>query len=319
MHNAKGFLFLFVLGAVGCMPPVRTTPPPADATAKEVAISGASILMGVGDIAVCNGTGDDSTAMIVDSLLKADSVAKVKDAVITIGDNAYDSGTTREFALCWGRSWGDTAKRIMKSIHPAPGNHEYESNGATPYFAYFGASAGDPQKGYYAYDVGEWRVFSLNSEIPENSRFSALDRRGQEDWLRADLKSNNKKCEVAYLHRPLYSSGVHGGTASLSALYAIMYEGGVDLVLAGHEHSYERFAPMAPSGALDTLTGITQIIVGTGGAALRGFEPPTAPNSMSQIQGHHGILKLTLGAGAWRSAFIDVKGGVWDPAGGTCH
>lgn len=102
-------------------------------------------------------------------------------------------------------------------------------------------------------------------------------------------------------------------------VYELLHEAGVELVLAGHEHHYERFAPMTPAGLVDTVSGMTQIIIGTGGADLRGLRTPLAANSLAQIQGHHGVLKLTLGAGAWRSAFIDVSGRVWDRSGGTCH
>ncbi len=305
--------------AIMCAPPVRITPPSADASAEEVALSGAAVMIGAGDIGMCGITGDDSTAAIVDSVLKADSVAKVEDVVFTIGDLAYESGTKREFDLCWGGSWGDSTKRIMKKIRPAPGNHEYVSAGAAPYFKYFGARAGDPQKGYYAYDVGVWRVIVLNSEIPVNSLFSIEDRTAQEDWLRAEFKDRAKKCTVAYLHRPLFSSGYHGAQTGMLPLYSIMFEGGVELVLAGHDHSYERFAPMNPATMVDTVGGMTQIVVGTGGTGLRGFRTPLTRNSAYTIQGHHGVLKLTLGAGAWRSAFIDASGRVWDRSGGTCH
>lgn len=318
MRRATRVMFIAVF-AGSCMPPVRTTPPPADAPAEEVALSGAAVMIGAGDIAVCNATGDDSTAAIVDSVLKADSVAKVADVVFTIGDHAYESGTKREFDLCWGGSWGDSTKRIMKELRPTPGNHEYVSAGAAPYFKYFGARAGDPQKGYYAYDLGEWRVIVLNSEIPMNSLFSIEDRTAQEDWLQAELKDRARKCTVAYLHRPLFSSGYHGPQTGMHPLYAIMSAGGVELVLSGHDHSYERFAPMNPAGMVDTVGGLTQIVVGTGGADLRGFHTPLARNSLYTIQGHHGVLKLTLGAGAWRSAFIDAGGRVWDRSGGTCH
>ena len=311
-------LMLLVLWS-GCAPPVHTTPPPADAPAEEVALSGASVIIGAGDIAVCGSTGDDSTAAIVDSVLKADSAAKVEDAVVAIGDLAYQSGTQRDFIDCWNGSWGDSTKRIMKWIHPTPGNHEYVSAGAAPYFNYFGARAGDPKRGYYAYDIGEWRVIALNSEIPMNGRFGMEDRTAQEDWLRTDLKDHPKKCTVAYLHRSLFSSGYHGDQTGMHGLYAVMYAGGVDLVLAGHDHSYERFAPMNPATMLDTIAGLTQIVAGTGGAELRGFRTQLARNSRYRIQGHYGVVKLTLGAGAWRSAFIDARGSVWDRSGGTCH
>lgn len=319
MRFAKRALLTFPVVAGSCFPPVRVTPPPADAPAAEVAVSGASVMIGAGDIGLCGSMGDDSTAAVVDSVLKADSAAGVENAVFTVGDNAYPSGTTEQFHRCFGTSWGDSTKGIMKVIRPAPGNHEYETKGAAAYFTYFGARAGDRSKGYYAYDIGEWRAIVLNSEIVALSEFRVEDEDAQEAWLRAELKTNAKKCTIAYFHRPLWASGTHGGHPEMVGFFQILHEAGVEMVLAGHEHHYERFAPMTPAGVVDTLTGITQIIIGTGGAELRGLRTPLARNSAYQIQGHFGVLKLTLGGGAWRSAFIDAKGRVWDPSGGTCH
>jgi acid phosphatase type 7 len=313
------FCLLILVLASGCFPPVRVTPPPADASAEEVALSGASAMIGAGDIGVCDGTGDDSTAAIIDSVLKADSVAGVEHAVFTVGDNAYPSGTATQFARCFGTSWGDTTRRIMKWIRPALGNHEYQTPGATAHFDYFGDRAGKRGEGYYAYNIGEWRAIVLNSETLPFSAFGSKSLPPQESWLRAEFKDNPKKCTVAYFHRPLWASGFHGGHADMRRVFEVLHEGGVDLVLAGHEHHYERFAPMTPAGIVDTVGGITQIIIGTGGAELRGLRAPLAANSRSQIQGHHGVLKLTLGAGGWRSAFIDAGGRVWDRSGGTCH
>jgi alkaline phosphatase len=298
---------------------VNTTPPSAAASAEEVALSGAAVMIGAGDVASCTSIGDEGTAAIVDSVLKADSIAKVDDVVLAIGDLAYQSGTKREFEVCWGSSWGDSTKRIMRDIRPVPGNHEYVSAGAAPYFNYFGERAGDPKKGYYAYDLGEWRVLVLNSEIPLNSRFTLADRKAQEDWMLADFKDHPKKCTVAYLHRPLFSSGYHGAQPGLHPLFSVMFEGGVDVVLAGHDHHYVRFAPMNPAGMADTVKGMTQIVVGTGGGELRGVRTPPISNSAYTVVGHFGVIKLTLGAGAWRSAFIDTRGSAWDRSGGTCH
>ena len=153
---------------VSCLPMVHPTPPPAGAPAKQVAMAGASVLIGAGDIASCSQSLDQLTAMLVDSVLRADSVEKVSDAVFTLGDNVYDGGTITEFERCFTPTWGDPKKRIMSKIHPAPGNHDYYSPGANPYYLYFGARAGDPKKGYYSYDVGEWRAIVLNSEIAVN-------------------------------------------------------------------------------------------------------------------------------------------------------
>ena len=299
--------------------PVRVTPPPADAPAEELAITGAAVLIGAGDIGVCDNTSDEATAAIVDSILKADSAAGVEHAVFTLGDHAYPSGTATQFERCFGSSWGDTTRRIMKSIRPAIGNHDRQTAGGNPYFTYFGDRAGERGKGYYAYDIGEWRAVVLNTELLPFSAFGSTNLPPQEAWLRAELAANPRKCTVSYFHRPLWASGTHGGQPAMRRVYEVLHEGGVDLVLAGHEHHYERFAPMTPAGIVDTVGGITQIIVGTGGATLRGLRATYAPNSANQIQGHFGVLKLTLGAGAWRSAFIDTTGRVWDRSGGTCH
>ena len=305
--------------ALACRAPVRATPPPADAPAELVALSGASILIGAGDIARCNSPADEATAAIVDSVLRADSAAKVDDAVFTLGDNAYPDGSERDYALCFTPSWGDTAKRIISRIRPSPGNHEHETDEAAPYYKYFGDRAGSPRKGYYSYDLGEWHVVVLNSEIVVNRIFSAKEQADQEEWLREDLKGNSKKCAVAYFHHPRYSSGWHGGDTRLTGIWRVLYEGGVDLVLAGHDHNYERFRPLTPLGTVDTTAGIVQILAGTGGGGLRNFRSTIAPHSAFRLQGYYGVVKLTLGAEEWRSAFIDTNGTVWDPSGGRCH
>ena len=308
-----------LLLAVACKSPVRTAPPPADAPAELVALSGASILIGAGDIARCNSPGDEATAALVDSVLRADSAAKVEDAVFLLGDNVYPDGTDQDFALCFTPSWGDSAKRIMSRVRPTPGNHEYETGNAAAYYDYFGKRAGAAGKGYYSYDLGEWHVIALNSEIVVNRSFTDLERQAQEDWLREDLKGTQKKCTAAYWHHPLFSSGWHGSDSRLGGFWRILYEHGVDLVLAGHDHNYERFRPLTPTGVVDTTAGIVQIVAGTGGGGLRNFRNTIVPHSAFRLQSYYGVLKLTLGAGEWRSAFIDTNGTVWDPSGGKCH
>ena len=307
------------LGCGGSHPRAQRTPPPAAASAELVALAGASILLGAGDIARCDATGDEATAMIVDSILRADSVAKVTDAVFTLGDNAYTSGSTGQWTDCFTPSWGDPLKRIMKNIRPSPGNHEYYTTGADPYYKYFGKAAGPPGKGYYSYDIGAWHAVVLNSEIIVNSSFNEPARKEQRDWLEADLKANTKECTVAYWHHSRFSSGSHGSDVMLAPTWQLLHQYGVDLVLTGHDHHYERFAPMNAEGVMDTLTGIPSYVIGTGGAELRGMRLPLAPNSLKRVEGHYGILLLTLGAKAFRSAFISIDGIVWDPSGGECH
>lgn len=317
IHRGLTALALLLLG---CKPPVQMTPPPAAAPAGEVALSGASVLIGAGDIAVCNSPGDEATAALVDSVLRADSVAHVHDEVFTAGDNAYPGGSSRDFADCFAPSWGDSNKLIMHNIRPSVGNHEHLSGGASPYYLYFGTRAGDPTKGYYSYDIGAWHAIVLNSEIVVNpGAFTAAQRTAQEDWLRQDLGSHTQRCTLAYWHHPRFSSGWHGTDARLGPFWRILYEGGADVVLNGHDHDYERFYPQSPEGILDTTRGITELIVGTGGGDLRGFRRTYAANSAFRIQGHFGVLKLTLGGAEWRSAFLDTNGQVYDQRGGSCH
>jgi hypothetical protein len=303
--------------SVSCKIRADITPAPANAPAELVALTGASVMIGVGDIAICGTTGDERTAHIVDSLLRADSVAKVDDVVFTLGDNTYPDGSASSFAVCFAESWGDSNKRILKKIRPAPGNHEHLSNRAAPYYQYFGDKAGSPRKGYYSYDVGEWHVVVINSEIIVNGVFNAAEKKEQIDWLENDLKTS-KPCTMAYFHHPRYSSGSHGNNTQIQPLWEILHKGGVDLVMAGHDHHYERFGPMNAYGIADTAKGMVSYVVGTGGAPLSGFRTTLAPSSAYRIQGYFGVLKLTLGKGAFNAAFIDVNGRVWDPYPGKC-
>ena len=319
MRLARRVIVGALVAALGCTPTIQVTPPPAAAPAAVVKLAGASVLMGVGDIAGCDGGGDDKTATLVDSILKADSVAKVTDAVFTLGDNAYQEGTAKQFANCFGSTWGNPKRGIMNKLHPTPGNHDYLSRAANPYFAYFGDKAGAAGAGYYSYDVGTWHVVVLNSEIVVLSEFSDLDRKAQEDWLKKDLKDKPKPCTVAYWHEPRFSSGWHGSDARFQPIWQILYDANVDLVLNGHDHDYERFLPQTPAGLPDTLRGIPEIVVGTGGEELRGFGGKKIRNSDYRLEGRFGVLVLTLGGGEFRSAWIETNGRVWDPSGGKCH
>ena len=292
--------------------------PPADAPPFEIALAGAVVMIGAGDIAMCGKTGDEQTASIVDSVLKVDSIANVENVVFTAGDNAYPVGSAREFESCFAASWGNPASRIMKFIRPSPGNHDYDTGGAEPYYEYFGERAGPGKRGYYSYDIGDWHVVSLNSELPPVSGRLA-QAKAQDAWLIKDLAANKKICTVVYFHRPLFSSGDHGNSPSLRRIWDIMFRYRVDLVLNGHDHHYERFVPMAPSGVPDSINGIEQIIVGTGGGTLRGVSTPSAPNSAVTVHGYYGVLKLSLGDGEYRRAFLDTRGRVWDEGGRKCH
>ncbi|HEX9564836.1 MAG TPA: metallophosphoesterase [Gemmatimonadaceae bacterium] len=311
-----------VMGSIplaACFPPVERTPPPADAPPEILALAGAAVLIGAGDIATCPSPYDEATAALVDSVARADSAAGVEDAIFTLGDNVYPSGAKRYFDACWRPSWGDTSRRIMRVIRPAVGNHDLDFNLGADYYDLFGDKAGEAGRGYYSYDLGAWHVVVLNSEMMVNPAFSVDSRRAQENWLREDLANNTEDCSIAMFHRPRFSSGAHAGDLRMTTLWSILYEGGVDVVLNGHEHHYERFDPQTPLGLPDSAKGITQFIVGTGGASLTGIRTPVQPNSARRIQGHHGVLKLTLGADEYQHAFLDTEGRVWDQGAGKCH
>ncbi len=281
-------------------------------------------MIGTGDIADCETTGDEATAVLTDSVLRANAAANVETVAFTLGDHAYPEASERLLQRCFTPSWGDSSKLIMKVIRPSLGNHDWYADRGEPYYRYFGERAGEAGKGYYTYGLGDWQVIVLNSELAING--SGSDRGDQETWLREQMSANKLVCSVAYFHRPLFSSSYRQGHPPMRRLWDILYEGNVDLVLSGHDHHYERFAPQTPRGVADNIKGIEQILVGTGGASLRGFGSrfgilgrSTARNSLVQIQGHFGVLLLTLGKDAYQSAFLSTDGRVWDRHGRKCH
>jgi acid phosphatase type 7 len=311
-----------ILLIAGCSREEKPTPATANLPPDQVesVLPGAAVMLAAGDIAVCGKSGDEGTAALVERNLAGDSVRNVESVVATLGDNAYPSGSSgvdSDFPRCFGSSWG--RPRIMKVIRPSPGNHDYDSGDLDPYFRFFGETAGAIGKGYYSYDVGNWHVVSLNSELyfedPDPSHA-----RAQEGWLRRDLAAHPALCTLAYFHRPRFSSGIYyPGTLEMQRLWKIMDSANVDLVVNGHEHHYERFLPQTPTGVVDTTRGMTEFIAGTGGGVLRKLHDPVLPNSAIRVGHHFGILKLALGAGEYRHAFIDTDGGVWDSGAGKCH
>ncbi|HET9634711.1 MAG TPA: metallophosphoesterase [Gemmatimonadaceae bacterium] len=296
----------------------EASPTPEGASQREIVLKGAPVLIAVGDIAVCGTSGDESTGKLADSLVSSDSAQGVQTLIVTLGDNAYpsgDQGVNNYFQRCFKPSWGDA--RLMNIIHPSPGNHDYDSGSGAPYFDFFGLRAGPRDRGYYSFDVNGWHLISLNSEL----YFDAGDpdkARAQEDWLRADLRAHLTQCAIAYFHRPYFSSGAYGTTRELKTIWQILYDGGVDLVLNGHEHDYERFLPQTATGVADATKGMEEIVAGTGGGTLRTFDRPAA-NSAARIQGRFGVLKVWLGNGEYARAFVTADGTVWDVGGRHCR
>jgi acid phosphatase type 7 len=267
--------------------------------------AGAAVLLAAGDIASCDSNGDEATADLLD---------RFEGTVITLGDHAYESGSRAEFRRCYDPSWG----RHKERTRPAPGNHEYKTNRASGYFKYFGSAAGDPDKGYYSYDLGDWHIVALNSNCAEVG--GCDERSPQLRWLRADLKASNAVCTLAYWHHPLFTSGTnHGDITEVRPLWEALYKHGAEIELSAHEHNYERFAPQDPTGDADPSRGIRQFIVGTGGASFYEFGSPDA-NSEVRITGMAGILKLNLRAGGYTWRFVAVGSKARrDRGAGDCH
>jgi len=260
-------------------------------------------MVGAGDIAHCSTTTDEATAKLLDG---------ISGTVFTLGDNVYNSGTSAEFANCYNPTW----RRHKARTKPAVGNHEYLTSGASGYFNYFGAAAGDPKKGYYSYDRGVWHVIVLNSNC---SNVSCAVGSPQEQWLRADLSAHPNKCTLAYFHAPLYSSGQYGNSTYVRPFWEALYKANADVVLSGHEHDYERFAPQNPYGAFDSARGIREFVVGTGGTYLRPFGT-IKPNSQSRNASAHGVLKLTLNSSGYAWKFVPVAGKTFTDSGtASCH
>jgi hypothetical protein len=279
---------------------VLPTPPPNSPT---VVISNDPVLIGAGDIAVCGAKGDEATAALLEAR---------EGIIFTLGDNVYPNGTPQEFQECYDPSWG----KLKARTRPIPGNHDYNTENALGYYTYFGASAGDPSKGYYAYDVGAWHIVALNSEVDTRANSP------QVQWLLDDLAQSPARCTLALFHRPLFSSGPHGRDGSgekTRALWEGLYENNADVILNGHDHDYERFAPQNPQGARDDARGIRQFVVGTGGAAPYQFGA-IRPNSEKRFTGPFGVLKLTLHAASYDWEFISIAPLLFsDHGSGRCH
>jgi hypothetical protein len=233
-------------------------------------------------------------------------------AVLTLGDLQYEDGSYGKFRFSYGTTWG-REKAITK---PAPGNHEYKTKSASGYFKYFGRAAGDSAKGYYSFDVGTWHLVSLNSNCTEIG--GCQEGSPQERWLRRDLAAHKSKCTLGYWHHPRFSSGGHGSDDSVSGLWHALYDYGADVVLVGHDHDYERFAPQNVAGALDRAQGIREFVVGTGGRSHREFGS-VQPHSQVRDSTSFGILSLTLKPKGYDWRFIPAVGAFTDSGRGTCH
>ncbi len=260
------------------------------------------VLIGAGDIARCGSPGSQQTAKIL---------SQNPGTVVILGDNAYKSGSPAEYATCYDPTWG----QFKNATRPAVGNHDYLTTGGAGYFGYFGAVAHGPG-GYYSYNLGTWHIVVLNSNCSKAGGCGTTSPQGK--WLKADLVANPTACTLAYWHHPYFSSGEWGDNTYMKSLVQLLYDAGADIMLAGHDHDYERFAPQDPSGNLDPARGMVQFVVGTGGS---NNTPWTIiqPNSIIRENTEFGVLKLTLHADSYDWRFIPVNGGFSDSGTASCH
>jgi hypothetical protein len=274
------------------------------APASPAAAADDPVIVAAGDIGDCATSGDEATAVLLDG---------IPGTVVALGDIAYPDGTTANFRDCYAPTWG----RHKARTRPAVGNHEYKTtSAATPYFDYFGTAAGPRGKGWYSYDVGAWHVVVLNSNCAVIGGCGPSS--AQITWLKADLAANSGEHVLAYWHHPRYSSGYHGNDLGVQTFWEVLYAAGAEIVLNGHDHSYERFAPQDPWARADAPFGIREFVVGTGGTALRP-KSRNVPNS-EVFSATHGVLQLTLRADGYDWAFVPIAGKTFTDAGsGSTH
>ena len=292
--------------------------PSAQTSISVALVASDPVVAAAGDIA-CDHVGSTECRQMATSDLLLE---RNYDAVLTLGDHQYECGSPTEFALGYDPSWG----RVKPITRPAVGNHEYftdrgvdcdPTGTATGYFDYFGAAAGTQGAGWYSYDLGDWHLVALNSNCSDVGGCDAGS--PQEQWLQADLAASAASCTLAYWHHPRWSSGsAHGSDPVTQALVDALYAHGAELILAGHDHHYERFGPQAPDGSVDLAHGIRAFVAGTGGKALVPLGT-TAPNSELRADTAFGVLELTLGNGSYDWAFITEAGATTDAGTGGCH
>jgi acid phosphatase type 7 len=291
------------LAAPSATPLVEPTGPGAapSASASQGPVDG--VLVGAGDIGDCDTTDDTATAAIVEG---------IDGTVFTAGDNAYPEGRAQDFADCYDPTWG----RFKDRTRPAPGNHDWMTKGLKGYLDYFGKAAEPDGHPWYSYDLGSWHIVVLDSMCGETGGCGKGSAQGT--WLAADLAASQARCTLAIWHAPRFSSGEHGDYEGVASFWDALYAADADLVVNGHDHDYERFAPQDPAGHEDRARGIREFVVGTGGAEPRAFKAPK-PNSELRAAEVHGVLKLVLHPGSYDWSFIPTGGVFADSGSGPCH
>ncbi len=264
--------------------------------------SGAPVIVAAGDIACPNRPCDShrGTARLIGRIDPR--------AVLTMGDNQYPNGALSDFRASYDPTWG----RFKGRTYPSPGNHDYGTSGADGYFDYFGQRARRASAGMYSFNLGRWHLISINT-----GRSRLTD--SQLGWVRRNLANDRHRCELAYWHHPRWSSGrEHGSDARMAALWRVLYRAGVDVVLNGHEHNYERFAPLNPAGNR-ARQGIREFVVGTGGGTELYDLGGGIRGSQRRIDNRFGVLRMVLRARSYEWRFVAVGGSVLDRGQRGCH
>ncbi|HET7029433.1 MAG TPA: metallophosphoesterase [Candidatus Limnocylindrales bacterium] len=290
--------------APGSIPPSvapATVPPAVEPNASDAPTF---VLLGAGDIANCSLDGAKQTS---------DLLLGQPGWIFTAGDNAYGNGSAEDYASCYAPTWG---RVLGRTILPAAGNHDWNTPNAQGYRDYFGSRAAPQGTTWYSTTIGTWHIVVLDSDC---NRVGGCDRdSAQGRWLAADLKASDARCTLAIWHQPRFSSGVHGDDPQVAPFWDLLFEHGAELVINGHDHDYERFGPQDPSGKADSPAGIRELVVGTGGADLRGFTHST-PNSEFRMQGTNGVLRLTLHQVNYDWEFLPTASDIAESGSTPCH
>jgi hypothetical protein len=244
----------------------------------------------------------------------ADRALRSAVVVLPLGDLQYEVGSLAEFNRNYHNTWG----RLNDISRPVTGNHEYDTRGAAGYFEYFsqrGVNVGARTEGWYEHNVGDWHFIALNSNCAAVGGCGTNS--PQYRWLQADLAANRRKCTVAYMHHPFLSSGLNGSTPALLPIMRLLHTNNTEIVLAGHDHSYERFNPITPDGVPDAAKGLRLFVVGTGGRDLYNF-PRVLPNSDFRYNQNYGVLRIVMKEAAYDWEFVDIAGITQDRGSGVC-
>jgi len=318
-----GRFVVFLLGScllVGCARNSPANPSPISSTLAPTKEK--IVVVAVGDIACDPGSPafnqGKGTATLCHMMATSDLAISLKPAaVLILGDSQYEVGAAFAYQKSWAHSWG--RKELKDITHPSPGNHEYVTKDASGYFDYFGARAGERGRGYYSFDLGTWHLVALNTGGNDKCKPVSCDQGSeQEEWLRNDLKKNRSSCTLAYWHRPLVTSGLHRNAIEVKPFWRDLYHASADVILNGHSHHYERFAPQNADRMPDPNRGITQFIVGTGGKNLKSFWRKQA-NSVVRIGQSFGVLELELLETSYTWKFVSEHGQVLDSGTAECH